>query len=347
MKRLLLILSVGLLIVGCKDKKYSKYMTYEPVYTDSVTFRTSSTFEAAKTITKKGNIYFKDSYLFVVEPNEGIHFIDNSNPSNPINTGFLNVMGCSGLAIRGDYLYVTALIDLVTIDVSNISNPYEVARMNDVFPAALPLMEKNYPTMTIDKSQGIVTSWNAVQTEEEGNPYPQWQNCFACESVLMTNFSAVPDGGSSNTGTAGSYALMTILNDYLYVIDNNKLKSYLITNPVNPIEGGESYLSWNVETVFPYDNHLFMGTTTGMMIYNTDNPESPQHTGSISHARACDPVVVQGNYAYVTVRSGGNCGGDINQMDVVDVSNYSNPVLKESYNMENPHGVGILTWTLN
>src|SRR5690606_2672021 len=62
---------------------------------------------------------------------------------------------------------------------------------------------------------------------------------------------------------------------------------------------------------------------------------------SLSHARGCDPVVVQDDYAYVTVRSGGDCGGDINQLDVIDVSNISNPILKKSFAMKNPHGLGI------
>jgi hypothetical protein len=84
-----------------------------------------------------------------------------------------------------------------------------------------------------------------------------------------------------------------------------------------------------------------MGTTTGMMIYNTVDPSQPQWQGSISHARACDPVVVQGNYAYVTVRSAGWCGGDINQLDVVNITDKSNPYLVESFEMNDPHGVGI------
>jgi hypothetical protein len=56
---------------------------------------------------------------------------------------------------------------------------------------------------------------------------------------------------------------------------------------------------------------------------------------------ACDPVVVKGNYAYVTVRSGRTCGGEINQLDVVDITNLSSPFIARSYNMHNPHGLGV------
>lgn len=345
MKRIAFIALAIVLMTSCKDKAYHKYKCYEPVYSDAETFRTPANFESSRTISQNGNIYFKDNYLFVVEPNKGIHFIDNNNPENPINTGFLNVKGTSGLAIKGNYLYITALVDLVIVDVSSFANPVEVKRVEEAFPMALPLMAKNYPTKTIDKSLGIVVDWKVVETKEDVNESPVWTGCWNCETFALNSFTSSTVGGGS-VGTSGSYAQMAILGDYLYVIDNWQLRPFDISNPTNPNEGEPSYLSWDVETIFPYENYLYMGTTTGMMIYNTTNPSAPQWEGAISHARACDPVVVQDNYAYVTVRSGGSCGGDINQLDVVDVSNKSNPQLVRSFNMKDPHGVGISGNTL-
>lgn len=339
MKKIAFILLVTLALAGC-DKAINKYKCYEPVYTDAETFRAPATFEAPRSFTENGNIYFMGDHLFVVEPNQGIHFIDNSNPSAPQNVGFLKVMGASGLAIRNNFMYVTALIDLVIVDITSLYNPVEVKREVDIFPTALPLMAKNYPTTTIDKSKGIVTSWNVVETKEETNLEPQWTGCFECEFLTINNFDA-GGGGGAGTGISGSFAQMTIMGDYLYVLDNNQLKPYNISNPTNLVIGEEAWLSWDTETIFPYNGYLYLGTTTGMMIYNTNNPASPQYEGAISHARACDPVVVEGNYAYVTVRSGGPCGGDINQLDVVDITDKSNPWLVHSVEMSNPHGVGV------
>jgi hypothetical protein len=343
MKRIAFFCLILIGLAAC-DKTTNHYMCYEPVYTDAETFRAPAQFEGPKTITKDGNIYFKDNYLFIVEPNKGIHFIDNSDPTNPVNTGFLNVMGASGLAIKGDYLYITALVDLVIVDVSNFTHPTEIKREEEIFPTALPLMEKNYPTTTIDKSLGVVTDWTVTETTEEVNDFPVWTGCLGCETFATSNAGGgfvSESGGSSATGVSGSYALMTIKDDYLYVIDNNRLKPISISNPTELQVSDDVYLSWNVETIFPHGDHLYMGTTTGMMIYNTIDPSQPQWQGSISHARACDPVVVQGNYAYVTVRSAGWCGGDINQLDVVNIADKSNPYLVESFEMNDPHGVGI------
>ena len=345
MKKLAFILLSAVALVAC-DKSKNKYTCYEPVYTDAETFRTPAVFESPKSITNNGNIYYKDEILFVVEPNEGIHFIDNSTPSNPVNTGFLKIQGASGLAIKDNYLYVTALVDLVTIDVSNYSAPVEVDRQTELFPTALPLMEKNYPTKTIDKSKGIVTSWNPVKVEEETNtnPWPVWTGCLGCETLTtfdsgggITNGS----GSSSGAGTSGSFALMTVHGEHLYVVDNWKLLPIDISNPLDKKFAGDVYLSWNVETIFPNGEYLYMGTTTGMMIYDTENPDIPTRIGSIAHARACDPVVVDGDYAYVTVRSNGRCGGDINQLDVVNIADKTNPWLVESFEMKHPYGVGV------
>ena len=56
--------------------------------------------------------------------------------------------------------------------------------------------------------------------------------------------------------------------------------------------------------------------------------------------------MVEGNYAYVTLRSGTECDGFTNQLDVVDISNKTNPTLAASFPMTNPHGLGIENGTL-
>ena len=78
-----------------------------------------------------------------------------------------------------------------------------------------------------------------------------------------------------------------------------------------------------------------------MLIYNTKNQATPQYESEVNHMTACDPVVVQGNYCYVTVRSNSFCAGDLNQLDVIDISDINNPVLQKSFEMTNPHGLGI------
>ena len=153
-----------------------------------------------------------------------------------------------------------------------------------------------------------------------------------------TSFSA---GGDSNTGIGGSMARFTIVDDYLYTIDSWTLKSYDISDQQNPVYKEDVNLGWGIETIFPYNGNLFIGAQSGMHIYNLDNKESPEWVSTYEHMTSCDPVVVQGDYAFVTLRGGTECQGFSNQLDIIDISDIVRPELFKTYSMINPHGLGV------
>ena len=325
---------------SCKDKVFGKFMANVPVYMDYETFRASVKYEGPRTIQHPGNIYKKDNYLLIVEPNEGIHFINNANPSAPQQVGFLKVLGCTGMSMKGNYLYANSYVDLVVLDVSSWSNPKEVARINDLFPQVLPEHNPQYRMAQIDKNLGVVVSWKIEKVKEETQQYPVWNNCPNCVSLGNVAQEGNFDSGSG-TGISGSITKFSIINDYLYVMDGFNLHPIQIANPLAPSQKPPVQIWRTVETLFPHDNNLFLGTTTGMLIYSVSNPDVPNQISEVNHMTACDPVVVQDNIAYVTVRSGRMCGGTINQLDVIDITNLAAPFIIKSYEMYNPHGLGI------
>jgi hypothetical protein len=77
----------------------------------------------------------------------------------------------------------------------------------------------------------------------------------------------------------------------------------------------------------------------GMFIFDISNPASPVKQGSFTHVRACDPVVADDDYAYVTIRSGTNCGPTSNELNIVNVQNIQTPFLKKTYAMSSPKGL--------
>lgn len=328
---------------GCKDKIYLKYQANVPVYMSYEAFRSSVKFEAPRSISTKGNIYLKNDFLFVIEPDKGIHFIDNSNPSAPTQTGFLNVMGCSNMTVKGNHLFVNSYIDLVVVDISNLGNPTEVKRIEDIFPQALPAIGNNLRVVPIDKNAGVVISWDVrtVKEETEAQVQPTWVNCPNCLSTMEGGGSPTPVYETNSNGISGSITKFTAVGDYLYLIDGFRLIPVNVSNPLAPVAGTATTITRVAETLFPANGHLFMGTTNGMVIWSVDNPEAPTELSVVEHATACDPVVVQGNYAYVTTRTGTTCWGNINQLDVVDISNLSSPHIVGSFQMTNPHGLGI------
>ena len=69
------------------------------------------------------------------------------------------------------------------------------------------------------------------------------------------------------------------------------------------------------------------------------NPVAPVREGSVAHFTACDPVVADDNYAFVTLRAGTSCQGTNNQLDVINVQNVMSPWLVKTYGLTNPHGL--------
>jgi hypothetical protein len=160
----------------------------------------------------------------------------------------------------------------------------------------------------------------------------------ACsEDSADKNFQSPTESG---IGQGGSLARFTIAGDYLYTVSTQKMTAYNISN-ITPQKVSETIIGAAIETIFPYQDKLFIGSQTGMYIYSRLNPAQPTFISLYEHIQSCDPVVAQGNYAYVTLRSGTDCRFGSNLLDVIDISNPSVPSIVNSYQMLNPHGLGV------
>ncbi|NOU47692.1 MAG: hypothetical protein HOO86_11610 [Bacteroidales bacterium] len=348
--RLLLTYFVVTLLVitsfsGCNDRTYEKvtYTANIPVYLDFDTFRKSVMKSTDIPLTNPGKIYFKDNFLFINEINKGIHIIDNSSPAQPVTVAFIQIPGNMDMAMRNNILLADSYIDLVAIDITDPMNPVEIDRIQNAFPNVLPAPDYSYPVYGLDFSKGVVTGWETKEiTEmiEKGSYYGK--------DIVLSDGLGVPTIGSAEvsinpsvSGISGSMARFTVNDDYLYAVQNNSLKLFNVGSIPGITTGQDVMLDRMVETIFPYDNKLFLGTTTGMVVYDITSPATPTYLSSFNHINSCDPVAIEGNYAYVTLRSGTQCNGFTNQLDVVDISSIANPFLVKSYPMFNPYGLAI------
>lgn len=338
------------LLSGCEDtcEQTYNYTLYEPVYMSVEEFKAAVKSESPTALKKPGKIYIKGKFLFINEINKGIHVFNNENPAAPQNVSFINIPGNVDLAVQGNILYADSQTDLVTIDISNPLAVQVVKRIENNFPSALQMPFKN---TGVDASKGIVVDWIAKETREITScqastmPTPTgdvWMRADMAPQFFSNssaNKNVAPGGGS---GKGGSMARFTIYDRFLYTIDNSTMHLYDISVPQDPVAGEKINLGWGIETIFPYKDKLFIGSQTGMLIYDNSNPSLPTYISAFTHARACDPVVVDDRYAYVTLREGSACQGAVgNQLDVVDISNIQQPTLVKSYPMGNPHGLGI------
>ena len=322
---------------SCNDMEMEDTVTYivnEPVYMSYSDFRTPPPVQTAQEITNPGKICLYGDYIFINEVDKGFHIIDNTNPSSPQPVGFVNLPGNIDLAVKDNLLFADSYVDLVWFDLTQPAQPAVAGRMEQAFPNTLPPVDNYYSTTEIDSGKGVVVGWKIKTITEKivRRPGLDYQN----EGALYTSA-----GGSSGVVTmTGSMARFAVHGDYLYAVTNSMLKVFSISgNTVT--KSSEQYLNWNTETIFAYDQKLFLGTTSGLLIYDMANPVAPVRLSSLNHVLGCDPVVVQGDYAYVTIRGGNDCGQDLSLLDVVNISNPSQPRLIVSFGMQSPYGLGI------
>ncbi len=347
----LTILPVLMLLGSCRDRIYQTYDLNHPVYMSYEELRAAVEETQPGEIHNPGKIYLYEDYILVNEVREGIHVIDNSDPSSPVVKSFIRIPGNIDMAIRNNILFADSYVDLVAIDISDLDNISELARFEDIFTWDLPPYGSGSRVGTVDPSLGVVVDWMTEEVTEEIEENPQiWPTrmwgAYAEFDAVSFQSSAAANGGKQTTGTGGSMARFIIYRDILYTIDQTDLHTFDISDELDPRFEGDQGIGWNIETVFIARDHLFIGSTTGMYIYDLADPLKPEYVSTYWHVTSCDPVVVEGNYAYVTLRTGNTCETDVNQLDIVDVHQLSSPTLLKSYPMYNPHGLGIDQGTL-
>ncbi|MEB2777606.1 hypothetical protein SYJ56_19980 [Algoriphagus sp. D3-2-R+10] len=325
---LLLLLSI-LLFSSCHDEINSSYTyhTMMPVYVEMSNERARIiTTEPAKPLDNPGKIYIYGDYLFINEPTKGIHILDNSNPSDPINLSFISIAGNVDMAVNGNILYADNYVDLLAFDISNINSIQMVKRIEDVFTH-----------MFYHETGEIITFRDTVITTE--NPTWQMEGGWLMDSRM--SFSANFSAASQSYGTGGSMARFTLSNQHLYAVDESTLRVFDVETPADPTFVKPIDLGWGIETIFPFEDKLFIGSNVGMHIYDASTPSSPTRMSVYEHVQACDPVVVNADYAFVTLRNGNACWNGVNELQVIDIKDLYQPKLKKSYSMLNPHGLGL------
>ena len=335
--RYLFILAVALLFIRCDDEVIETFVANVPIYMSYDEFRSSAKVKTPQDLENPGKIYFYENYLFVNEYLKGIHVIDNSNPSMPVNIAFISIPGNVDIAIKDDILYADSFVDLVSFDISDINNIQKVTRMQDIFPYILPPVNEDYRVDEVNYQKGIVVAWELKKITRE----VQKRNYLYFGAYEDVSYSGINTTGSSITGIGGSMARFAAIDDYLYAIDNYSINIIDIEDYENIGLLKKVEVAWNIETIFPYNDHLFIGSQNGMLIYDISEASNPVFVSDYWHITSCDPVVVHENYAYVTLRSGNLCGEVNDQLDVIDILFLTSPNLVKSYAMENPYGLGI------
>jgi hypothetical protein len=333
----LLLLALMALFTSCEkdDAGGEFYNVAVPIVKPIEEFRAMVKISEPRAITEAGKIYTYGDYVFINDDQKGVHIIDNTDHRNPVKIKFLEIPLNTDIAVKDNMLFANSAMDLVVFDLSDMNNIKEEGRMKNVFPnhnSRIPANATFVDSDNFNSETDVVMGYLMETRKIEMANEAVWGDAF------FSNSDANSAGGS---GTGGSLARFNINEDYLYVVDQNKLSVFNIAGLRNPELIKSEWVGRDIETIFYKENHLYLGSSSGMYIYSLEDPAAPQLKSMFSHILGCDPVVVKDDIAYVTIRGGNACGQEWSQLDVIDVADKSNPQLMKSYEMENPYGLGV------
>lgn len=319
-----------LFFTACEDKcyYYQEETVYEPIYQKLSDVKNSFSVAEDFTITKPGNIYSYGKYLLVGEKMKGIHILDNSNPASPTPLKFIHLQGNENFTIYNDVILADNGPDLISISFSDLEDIKILNRETNV----------NNERVSGDN---FIVGYNAITRKVKK----------ACDgnnggdiAFFSSNASASGSAASASTGKGGSMARFAIISNYLYIASSSQLFPFNITNPEKPVKELTMGLNGsNVETLFPYKSYLYMGTSSGVLIYNTASSKAtPSYVNTLWHITGCDPVIVQNDYAFSTVRGGSVCRTTNNsQLNAYNVKDPQSATMVYSQNMLEPYGLGM------
>lgn len=263
-----------------------------------------------------GKIWLYGNILLVNDKYTGVHFFDISNPASPQKLHFLVISNNIDIAVKDNILYADSYGHLLSYDISVITNPVLV----DIQSNAVGFPINVFSSMWLGDDM----------------MYDGWGLGCSCPFAL---YDAPSDSGISSS-QGGSTARFTVAGNVLYTLkDGMEIQAFDITSAAHPVPYPAAAISqWDAQTLFPYQNKLFIGTMNGMLIYDISDPVQPTFINAYTHVRAYDPVIVQSNVAYFTLQSASEYPW--NRLEAVYLNDYTNFEPLAQTAMYSPMGLG-------
>lgn len=145
---------------------------WKPVYQTDAQVRQVE-YQSPRPMSNPGKIMTFGNFLMVTEKGRGIHLVDNSNPGAPRMVGFLSIPGCSELHFRSPILYTDNYGDLISVDLTDPTQPRIIQRLAGAFPAGV--QQVNEPPRTgsgrvyfecVDPAKGVVVGWERTRIKK-------------------------------------------------------------------------------------------------------------------------------------------------------------------------------------
>jgi hypothetical protein len=330
-------------MASCSKNKGTITLTYNKataIYGDIEAVRSTPLSGTTRAIEDAGKIFVGADVILVGEKNEGIHVINNSNAFSPVPVGFINLPYCEEFYVFNQMIYAVTHYDLVKIDISSLTNPVIVDRVENAF--GLPIMNNQNQTLLGFSYNQTTESFELDSEEarilEESNYlYYDYMNQLIPQANVPSSFAG------NDTEVKGTLNKIAVHQNHVYVIGHDRIFTFQ-DSPTSMNAIGEVMVGRDLETIYPQNNNLFIGTRFSMIVMSISNPTMPAYISEYQHPTSCDPVYPNGNVAYLTLRTGdfSGCSGDENTLTVLDISTVSNPVEIDQITMQSPYGMTLI-----
>ena len=140
-----------------------------PIYLSEANLDAFAVEEAQPFDTPTAFTYHQESIL-ALELYNGLHLIDNTDPTRPRRTSFLSIPGIVNYTTHQDLLYADNAKDLLVFDISDFSALTLLTKVDDIYTGT---NTARFPPETdvffecVDPTLGVVVGW---ETAELDNP---------------------------------------------------------------------------------------------------------------------------------------------------------------------------------
>ena len=311
------------------------------IYGDVEAVRAEPLIEPAQAIVNPGKIFVGTNVLLIGEENEGIHVYDNSSPSTPQSILFINLPFTKEFYVEDDVIYAESHYDMVKINIQDMNNPYIESRL--AFALSNALVNDQGETLLGFSYEPASETFDLESPENE--MISEHDHLYYDYRENLIPPSAVPASFAGNgDGQTGSVNRIIKHNGFVYALSFSKIHAFEDSpSGLMPSGNANSFFGSQMETIFPQNDQLFVGTRNSVQIYDVSTPQSPVYLSEFSHPTSCDPVLPYGDVAYTTLRTGdfSNCPGDVNSLLTLDISDVNNPFSIDEIEMESPYGMTI------
>ncbi len=297
----------GLTIIDISDRTNPRQVGF---VSDSESGGTATTLDGAFGVKVVGNYAYVTALL-----DNGLSIIDISNPSAPVEVGYLNdsvtLAGIYGLDVSGGYAYLCAggTEGLVILDVSDPTDPFITGFVNDSEAGGTASMLESPWDVEVRGKYAYVTAWddNALSIIDVSDPTNPVE--IGAINDSFTGGTATAIRNPSGVAVAGRYAYVTSdADNAVAVID--------VSDPANPVEvanisdtesGGTATVLDGPTGLFLAGDFLYVAAydDSGLSVIDISDPTAPVEVATIvdgGEATSIEGIYspfVSGRYAYV------------------------------------------------